>query len=655
LGTSVNLHKQDSGGVARPVMLFDGSDNLQLLAPSDKTMSFRTGTGGFTSVRATITPTGRVGIGTTAPDVLLHLQSGDPGDSATVTASNLLLERNGDNFLSFMQPANRLAGLAFGRPGNTATELFHGGLVYNEATLPNAMQFRTGGNVTRMTIDANGDVGIGTTAPAANLHVAGDIRSDGPTGVVTHNPDNPAAVAFLGWLNNIARLRIGGNDPGATNGLDIQGTGDRSLMRILNNGNVGLGTTAPEHPLHIVSPVEQTLVVENTGTEVNAFGVLAKVASTTGQAIRGEATAATGSVYGVTGFGTNSPDGIGVWGRGNRDGVLGQSLTTDGVGVRGQSFIGSDSGVGVSGTSGGTSGTGVYGQSTFAIGSTRGVHGKVASPSGFAGFFEGRGFFSENVGIGTGTHSIDGRLHVESDNARVAKFDRYTSDGELVAFARNDGVIGNISNVGGVVSYNAFTGSHYGWSTANIAAGALVSMTGENRRFREHGDAEVVYGIQETARPNDPGCLGASLGLMESSREAGRENPLLVAAVGNGEMWIVDRGSGDIEPGDYLISSDVPGCAMKDDPAKFPIGHIVARAAERVEWSHVPRDDPGVRRARISVLFGSFVRTGSFEGIKELDARVKEKDAEIAELRTRLAKLELLVAQAARATPEEKP
>ena len=72
LATGSNLQKLDSGGVARSLVLYDGSDNLQLLAPPDKTMAFRTGTGGFTSVRATLTAAGRLGIGTAVPDVLVH-------------------------------------------------------------------------------------------------------------------------------------------------------------------------------------------------------------------------------------------------------------------------------------------------------------------------------------------------------------------------------------------------------------------------------------------------------------------------------------------------------------------------------------------------------------------------------------------------------
>jgi hypothetical protein len=491
-------------------------------------------------------------------------------------------------------------------------------------------------------------------------------------------------------------------------------------MRIDTGRNIGIGTIAPAHPLHVVSPVEQTLVVENTGAELNAFGVLAKVASTTGQAVRGEATAATGFVQGVVGFSTTSPNGRGVFGRGNLDGVLGQSLSIDGVGVRGQSSFLSVNGVGVSGTSTGTSGTGVYGEATAATGATRGVHGVAASPSGFAGFFEGRGHFSGdvgigttspdntlhvqkgsagnitgnsnaplviensgntyinilspnanesgilfgkptggsaaggilydststpdglqfrvngnstkmeidsagNVGIGTIAHSIDARLHVESDNARVAKFDRYTSDGELVAFARDDGVVGNITVSSGVVSYNAFTGSHYAWSADAPSPGALVSMTGDNRRLSDRTDREIVYGVAETTKANDPACLGAYLDTLPGQSLASPLDIRLVTAVGNGDMWVVDSGAGDIAPGDYLISSDVPGHAMKDDPARFPVGYIVARAAERVRWNDVQANEPaGAKHRRISVLFESFGRNNTADRLSVEVQRLRE-------------------------------
>jgi hypothetical protein len=126
----------------------------------------------------------------------------------------------------------------------------------------------------------------------------------------------------------------------------------------------------------------------------------------------------------------------------------------------------------------------------------------------------------------------------------------------------------------------------------------------------------------------------------------------VAASVGNGEMCVVERGGGDIEPGDYLISSDVFGCAMKDDPARFPVGHIVARAAERVQWSAVTTDNQGVRTAKVSVLFGNFVRTESCVSEKVFEEYARAKEKEIAELRARMAEFELLIGRYAAARTE---
>ena len=122
---------------------------------------------------------------------------------------------------------------------------------------------------------------------------------------------------------------------------------------------------------------------------------------------------------------------------------------------------------------------------------------------------------------------------------------------------------GTISVSGATVSYNAFTGSHYAWMDASeIETGMLVSMTGVNRNLHDKPSSEVLYGVSATAAPNDPRVLGAYLSLLEPSQSASPHNPHLVMAVGNGVMWVVDTGL-DIAPGDPLISSGVPGHAMR--------------------------------------------------------------------------------------------
>jgi hypothetical protein len=66
------------------------------------------------------------------------------------------------------------------------------------------------------------------------------------------NPNNQDASVSLSWRNDVARLRIGGNGPGSNAGLDIQRTGSASLMRILHDGSVGIGTTSPAAKLDVV-------------------------------------------------------------------------------------------------------------------------------------------------------------------------------------------------------------------------------------------------------------------------------------------------------------------------------------------------------------------------------------------------------------------
>jgi len=78
------------------------------------------------------------------------------------------------------------------------------------------------------------------------------------------NPNNPGASVRLGWLNDVARIRVGGNGTGAHGGLDIQTTGDTSLVRILDNGRVGIGDTTPSEKLDVAGDVRCVQVIETS-------------------------------------------------------------------------------------------------------------------------------------------------------------------------------------------------------------------------------------------------------------------------------------------------------------------------------------------------------------------------------------------------------
>jgi hypothetical protein len=76
---------------------------------------------------------------------------------------------------------------------------------------------------------------------------------------------------------------------------------------------------------------------------------------------------------------------------------------------------------------------------------------------------------------------------------------------------------------------------------------------------------------------------------------------------------------------------------MKDNEEKYPIGHIVARAAEVVHWSSVTESIDGRKHKKISVLFGNFVR-GNTPGhtkaeIEELRSMVIQLQSQLLQLR----------------------
>ncbi|MEX2043622.1 MAG: hypothetical protein WD926_01875 [Patescibacteria group bacterium] len=199
---------------------------------------------------------------------------------------------------------------------------------------------------------------------------------------------------------------------------------------------------------------------------------------------------------------------------------------------------------------------------------------------------------------------------VASVATTAAAFDRLTTDGTIVSL-RQDGIEeGTISVAGDQVSYNAFTGSHYARTGGGVEPGMLVSMTGENGRLGGREDSEIIYGVARTAKANDPAVLGSYLSVLNpkekdgSPRPESDDNPSLVAAVGNGEVWVVENGR-DLEPGDVLVSSGTAGHAMKD-PGTYGRSHVIGKAAEAVDWDEVEETVGGKKHKKVSVLFGAY-------------------------------------------------
>jgi hypothetical protein len=128
--------------------------------------------------------------------------------------------------------------------------------------------FATGASyLRRMTITADGNVGIGTTSPDTPLFVQG-----GPAGTGGWNRTATLSATYPGLIFNSNGTKWGGMAydfsaamrfwVNANNNDIFAGT---LALSILNNGNVGIGTTSPDTKLHVVSSEASVLRLISSG------------------------------------------------------------------------------------------------------------------------------------------------------------------------------------------------------------------------------------------------------------------------------------------------------------------------------------------------------------------------------------------------------
>ena len=166
--------------------------------------------------------TGNVGIGTSSPTALLHLES------ASSPKIELKDTTNDARLIAYAQNSNAHIGTASNHD----------------------LIIDTNGSEA-MRINSSGNVGIGTTSPAQAAHVVGSqVRLDTSSGgYYLHNASGTFRGAF--------------HDNGTITSIYADGDGDGPHM-VFSNGKVGIGTTSPSNKLEIKGDSDHLRLIGST-------------------------------------------------------------------------------------------------------------------------------------------------------------------------------------------------------------------------------------------------------------------------------------------------------------------------------------------------------------------------------------------------------
>jgi hypothetical protein len=273
--------------------------------------------------------------------------------------------------------------------------------------------------------------------------------------------------------------------------------------------------------------------------------------------VYGVSKSATGATYGVYGE-ASSEEGYGVYGysphtSGFTHGVMGYIESTDGRAVEGWANASTGSSVGVYGLSNGADGYGVVGLGWSLSGTNYGVFGRTLTTNGF-------GVYSFGPAYVDGDLTVTGTKTGYVSDVVLNGGDEPLYPGDLVEIVwHSEPVVGRIPVA--VVRQTCEASSRAVLGPIDSA----VSIT--PNEVQVEPDAPDVPRSQYHVKRAD--------GAIERG-EYGR-----VVTLGLYETIRVDASYGPIYPGDLLVSSPTPGCAMAcDDPG---VGTVVGKALGALE------------------------------------------------------------------------
>jgi hypothetical protein len=556
-----------AGGIA---MTVDGNPTAGGIVPGRLLFYTSSPTANFLE-RMRIDSQGRVGIGTSAPTSSLTVAGNiesttDNGAGYIImTPSNINLYdkgflvrasrgaksaptavQNGDNLFNLYAQGldtgsnyQIASGIAMGVDGTVAS-----------GVMPGHIQFYTSGTGAgtifqeRMRIDSQGRVGIGTSAPDQTLTVSGMIHSSGSGGFMF--PDGSVLTSAT--------------MPTVTGSTTYNGTTANQILYAVQNqvGNSS-GFNA--------SGVPSGLRGDSTTATGYAAGVFGSAASPLAPGVAGVNTSSCSGpssscdAYGVFGWSVQAASGVGVWGQAdatasaNNVGVYGQAKGDDGTGVFG--YASSTTAfnqnnpyypTGVFGQTDNPAGNGVWGYAKSTTGNTVGVYGQIGSSSGIAGLFDAPA---------NGT-ILEGR--VGDPGTTPTKVFHVTAAGDFYGHTFNPGGADFAEAVDAI-------GGSSRYEPGDVM---MIDETGTRRlTLASEPYSTKVAGIYST----QPGVL-ASEHQLDDPRIS-KEVPLAIVGI---VPCKVSAENGAIHAGDLLVTSSIPGFAMKGTDRNRMLGAIVGKA-----------------------------------------------------------------------------
>ncbi len=232
------------------------ADRTEVSAGGDTDLVFSTYNGGL-SDKVWIKHNGNVGIGTSSPVTKLQVDTDSANTSyAAVQANDIPAYIRNSNATN-----NNFEILSFGDAGGWGIAQV-GAINVDHTNHVGELFFSTkpdGGFLTqRMLIDQNGNVGIGTSAPAHQLEVEGNASASHVATRIENTDASGYSTLWMGGSND--GLLRGGSSSGWGSMLKLAtsastpiaiATNNTNRMMIGADGNVGIGTDTPDAKLDV--------------------------------------------------------------------------------------------------------------------------------------------------------------------------------------------------------------------------------------------------------------------------------------------------------------------------------------------------------------------------------------------------------------------